>query len=168
MSSPSPPIFYVGAVNSSGQVVAYVAATYMVVNGSYVTDPYVNSSGVGGSQVNRIYSDSQGDNPTSGATFNPSNYLIVPANYSYATAASFASQVSNTLNQTNSGGLTGLEGFSGALGQMTGAFIPGGPQDLQRAAQWGIPSLFLPSHPVRLTVWASLQVYLVFPCQQLN
>jgi len=49
------PTFYVGAVDQTKNVVSYVPATFVTINGVPVVDPVV-----GGSQVNRIYGDSLG------------------------------------------------------------------------------------------------------------
>jgi hypothetical protein len=56
---------------------------------------------------------------------NPNGYLIVPENYSVDQATSFGSQVASDMLNFEVGVTTGL-------GTMIGAFITGGPQDLQR------------------------------------
>lgn len=128
--------FYVGAAdnNNRHRFAGFVPAKFMMRNGSYVTDPMP-----GGSQQAYFYSDRLGNNKTNGKIANPNNYLVVPANYSVQKARDFAGQIANSLRQIDSGDETGGAGLGLALGQMAGAFMRGGSQDLQRNPQWGIP-----------------------------
>jgi hypothetical protein len=93
----------------------------------------------GGSQNVSIFSDGSGRNRTIGSIANPNNYLIVPVNYAEQQARDFATRIADTIGQVYPGDETGTAGLHQALGQMTGAFFQGGPQDLQRHPQWGIP-----------------------------
>jgi len=92
----------------------------------------------GGSQRAPLFSDGMGSNRTDGGVANPNNYLIVPANYSDRQARHFAAGIADTLGQVYQDE-TGATGPSRARAQMIGAFLQGGPQDLQRHPQWGIP-----------------------------
>jgi hypothetical protein len=127
-------IFYVGSENQ-GKLTGYVPAKFLRRNGSYTSDPMP-----GGSQNAYLYSDGQGSNKTDGKIANPNNYLIVPANYADQQARDFASGISNTLNQVDPEDETGTVGPHEAREQMIMAFRQGGPQDLQRHSQWGIPN----------------------------
>src|SRR5450756_538873 len=69
----------------------------------------------------------------------PNNYLIVPANYTDKKARNFAAQVADMISQVDPGDESGATGLHQALGLMSGSFWRGGPQDLQRHPQWGIP-----------------------------
>lgn len=124
-------IFYVGAQRHRS-LTGYVPAKFLMRNGSYVVDPMR-----GGSQDAYFYSDRLGSNKTNGSIANPNNYLVVPANYSVQKARDFAGQIADSIGGT--GVETGTGGLGQALGQMAGAFLPGGSQDLQRNPQWGIP-----------------------------
>src|SRR5215472_11180645 len=104
-------------------------------NGAYVTDPMP-----GGSQRADLHSDRWGSNQTAGKVANPNNYLIVPANYSEQQAWNFANGISGTMDQVYPEDDTGTAGPHQAREQMAMAFRQGGPQDLQRHPQWGIPS----------------------------
>ena len=92
----------------------------------------------GGSQRAPLFSDGMGSNRTDGGVANPNNYLIVPANYSDRQARHFAAGIADTLGQVYQDE-TGATGPSRARAQMIGAFLQGGPQDLPRHPQWGIP-----------------------------
>lgn len=123
-------VFYVGS-EDRGNLTGFVPAKFMMRNGSYIVDPLP-----GGSQRAYLYSDGQGNDKTKGAIANPNNYLIVPANYDEAKAREFADQITELRYPGMDPDATGM---SAALGGMTAAFLPGGSQDLQRHAQWGIP-----------------------------
>lgn len=127
-------IFYVGAQDENHRLTGFVPAKFLMRNGSYVMDPTP-----GGSQKAYLYSDGQGNNKTNGAIANPSNYLIVPANHTERGAKDFAAQIAATIGRVYPEDETGSAGLHQALGRMIGAFWQGGPQDLQRHPQWGIP-----------------------------
>jgi hypothetical protein len=127
-------IFYVGSKNDRG-LTGYVPAKFLMRNGRYVMDPMP-----GGSQNAYLYSDRWGNNQTAGGTANPNNYLMVPGNYSEQQASDFANGISNILNQVYPEDETGTAGSHQAREQMIMAFRQGGPQDLQRHQQWGIPN----------------------------
>jgi hypothetical protein len=127
-------IFYVGSKNDRG-LTGYVPAKFLMRNGRYVMDPMPR-----GSQNAYLYSDRWGNNQTAGETANPNNYLIVPGNYSEQQASDFANGISNILNQVYPEDETGTAGSHRAREQMITAFRRGGPQDLQRHPQWGIPN----------------------------
>ncbi|HVZ08372.1 hypothetical protein [Rhodopila sp.] len=131
----SDPIFYVKALaDTDGTTTGYVAATYLKNNGTYVVDPIP-----GGSQQYATYSDSSGDNQQTGSVSNPNNYIVVPATLQ-TQIGSFASQIQSTISQSYLADPTGATGFSTALGMMTGAFMLGGSQDLQRSTLYGVPA----------------------------
>ena len=129
----SEPAFYVGSERRE-QLTGFVPAKFLTRNGEYVMDPTP-----GGSQRAFLYSDGLGNNKTHGKIANPENYLIVPANYSEERAKDFAAQIADAVDRVYPGDDTGAAGLHQALGQMSGAFSPGGLQDLQRHPQWGIP-----------------------------
>jgi hypothetical protein len=85
----------------------------------------------GGSQNWNIYVNGQ---TVAGNVANPNNWLIAPANYTTANATSFASSITTEMTANPE------TGIAGALGTMTGAFVRGGSQDLQRGTDWGIPN----------------------------
>jgi hypothetical protein len=154
-------IFYVGSEDKHGRRNGFVAAKFLTLNGKPVVDPTL-----GGSQNANIYSDGLGRNQTIGGIANPSNYLIVHANYTEQQARDFAAGIANTMGQASPGDETGTRGLHQALGQMAGAFVQGGSQDLQRHPQWGIPKdsfvrAFTGSasyHLGSVTRWAGLPV----------
>ncbi|WJR76468.1 hypothetical protein [Bradyrhizobium sp. NP1] len=127
-------VFYVGAINGNGQFTGYVPARFLMREGMYVTDPTP-----GGSQQAYLYSDGLGNNKTDGKAANPNNYLVVPANYTEEQARNFAAKVSDTWYGVYPGDETGTHGPNQALMSMADAFAQGGPQDLQRHPQWGVP-----------------------------
>ena len=156
-------VFYVGARprNDEKKITGYVPAKFLTLNGKSVVDPTP-----GGSQIGYIYADGSDRYKTRGEIANPNNYLIVPANYTEQQARAFAAEIANTVGQVYPGDETGAAGFNQALGRMTGAFWPNGPQDLQRYPQWGIPeNSFVPAftgsasyHLGAVTRWAGLPV----------
>jgi hypothetical protein len=77
-----------------------------------------------------IYSDAQGSNQSDKA--NPNNYMIVPANFDEAHVRDYADQIKRMIVDPE-GSLTG------AALKMAVDFTRGGPQDIQRGTQWGIP-----------------------------
>ncbi|QPF93768.1 hypothetical protein [Bradyrhizobium commune] len=137
--------FYAGAIrNEKGRdiVAGFAPAKFLMRDGAYVVDPIP-----GGSQGFALYSDDRGNNRTEGRIANPNNYLMVPANYDEQKAKAFAAVITQKWNTVHPGGDdTGLTGPSEALMAMTQAFRRGGPQDLQRHPQWGVPNgLFVPA-----------------------
>ena len=133
-------VFYVGArpQNDEKRITGYVPAKFLTLNGKPVVDPTP-----GGSQNAYIYADGSDRYKTRGEIANPNNYLIVPANYTEQQARAFAVEIASAVGQADPGNEGG--GLGGALGQMTGAFVRNGPQDLQRHPQWGIPKkIFCP------------------------
>jgi hypothetical protein len=127
-------IFYVGAKDDKNPLTGFVPAKFLMRNGMYVADPTS-----GGSQNAYLYSDGLGNNRTHGSVANPNNYLIVPANYTEQQAKDFAVRITNTWYTAHPGDETGTAGPNHALMNMAEAFMQGGPQDLQRHPQWGIP-----------------------------
>ncbi len=127
-------IFYVGAQDDKNPLTGYVPAKFLMRNGMYVMDPTP-----GGSQRAYLYSDASGGNKSIGSIANPNNYLIVPENYTEQKAKDFAAQIADIVGRVYPEDEMGAAGLHQALGQMIGAFWPGGPQDLQRHPQWGIP-----------------------------
>jgi hypothetical protein len=126
--------FYVGAQDDVNALTGYVPAKFLMRNGAYVMDPTP-----GGSQRAYLYSDGYGRNKTDGTVANPNNYLMVPANYDERQAQHFAAQIADMVGRVYPEDEMGAAGLHRALGQMIGAFVQGGPQDLQRHPKWGIP-----------------------------
>src|SRR6185437_6808495 len=88
-------IFYVRAKNpKSGKLTGYVPAKFLSINGNPVVDPLP-----GGSQDTYVYADPSDKYKDRGAVANPSNYLIVPANYSEQEAQAFAAQIARMQDQ---------------------------------------------------------------------
>lgn len=71
-----------------------------------------------------------------GSSYNPNGYLIVPLTYDVSSATSFATLVKNTMIEAPDTGFGAggeqMTGLPAALSIMSGAFLPGGSQDLQR------------------------------------
>lgn len=126
-------IFYVEAKDDNG-VTGYVPARFLMRNGAHVMNPTP-----GGSQQSFVYSDARGSGQTKGSVANPDNYLIVPENYTEQQARDFATEIANSLNRVYPEDETGSMGPNQAREKMTAAFRQGGPQDLQRHPQWGVP-----------------------------
>lgn len=125
-------IFYVGAQDDDGVLTGYVPAKFLMRNGAYVMNPMP-----GASQKAYLYPDPSETYKTDGHIANPYNYLIVPVIYTEQKAKDFAAQVADTIGRTFPGSEMGA--VHPAAGQMIGAFQGGGPQDLQRHPQWGVP-----------------------------
>ncbi|MGG1948656.1 calcium-binding protein [Trinickia sp. NRRL B-1857] len=117
-------IFYVKS--RSGQL---VPARFLTYNGQYISDPNTLTA-----TSMPIYTS----DGTAVQNANPNGYLIVPADYTIDGALSFANQVAAQLNGPGTPlapgdvGADGSGNFMAAAGMMTGAFVPNGPQDLQR------------------------------------
>jgi hypothetical protein len=109
-------IFYVGSEDLHGRRNGFAAAKFLTLNGKPVVDPTP-----GGSQNANIYSDGLGRNQTIGGIANPSNYLIVPANYTEQQAKDFAAGIANTIGQVYPGDETGAAGMHQALEHSPGA-----------------------------------------------
>ena len=121
--------FYVGAraQNDETNITGFVPAKFLTIDGQPVVDPMP-----GGSQNAFVYADGQGNAKTHAAFANPNNYLIVPADFSEQQASAYAAKIADLQKLP-------LVGAPLALGKMAYDFHPGGPQDLQRDPQWGIP-----------------------------
>src|SRR4051812_13419953 len=78
-------------------------------------------------------------NKTKGSVANPYNYLVVPENYDERQAQRFAVEIGEVAGRVYPQDEMGAASHHQALGQMLGAFWPGGSQDLERHPQWGIP-----------------------------
>lgn len=92
----------------------FVAAAFLSYRGSYLSDPNKASA------IQAHIYDSAG---TIVNNANPNGYFIVPVNYTIDKAVDFSNTVSTMLI---------CNGISSAYGMMVGAFVPKGPQDLQR------------------------------------
>jgi hypothetical protein len=117
-------IFYVK--NNGGQL---VPARFLTYNGQYVSDPMSFTA-----TSTSIYTQ----DGTAVQNANPNGYLIVPADYTIDGAISFATQVGDQLydSSTSTSGMDSAGGagnYMAAAGMMISAFIPNGPQDLQRS-----------------------------------
>lgn len=86
-------VFYVGS-ERGGRLTGYVPAKFLTFNGKPVVDPTP-----GGSQNAFIYADGSDKYKTRGEIANPSNYIIVPANYTGEQAGTFAAEIARRVAQ---------------------------------------------------------------------